>query len=626
MSGVAGGNRIKKANVQATFDKYVKDVLEKVPGFRKAGLSGSVKVGAKADYGDLDLITQFDGDDKKEVKKRIIDLVTKLPSSIIVPFKSERYAGKKYYNSGEIISVLYPIVGTQDEYIQVDNIIALNDEEHSFKTSFLDLPAEKQGLILGLTKVILLEENPQEIFKRLGITGLPELGPNEEYEFNLSSAKLTLRKVLLDGFKTVSRQDMWSTTNWNVIKQLFANYNIDGTFEELLQDLNTKLKNPRSRNRIKGVFKSMVSVKSGEVGTPKGDNKERALAAVDGTLEENIEGKTVAIYAGGFKPPHKGHFANAKFLADKADELVLFIGPKVREGIAVTAPQAEKIWDVYKNYLPTPVDINLSKITPIRDMYEWVDENQDKVEKIIIGTIPGEEKKLAYFVKNKEKYPKVEIITVPVVQDGDDKFSATDIRSSYDYLEKGEWIPKEIPAEDRKKIVSIITNELPSVAELVAEQELNSTLDDMFTSRVEKLKEEVKKQEEIQEQPTKNTLADYITSITEYMLDEKMNILPLPEIKTVRDEANAANFFGKTAYYNPQDKEIVLYIEGRHNKDIVRSYAHEMIHHIQNVEGRLQNITTTNTNEDDSLLEIEKEAYLRGNITFRNWEDNLKNS
>jgi hypothetical protein len=50
-----------------------------------------------------------------------------------------------------------------------------------------------------------------------------------------------------------------------------------------------------------------------------------------------------------------------------------------------------------------------------------------------------------------------------------------------------------------------------------------------------------------------------------------------------------------------------------------------MIHHKQNLEGRLGNIATTNTNEDDHLLEIEKEAYLEGNITFRNWEDSIKN-
>ena len=46
---------------------------------------------------------------------------------------------------------------------------------------------------------------------------------------------------------------------------------------------------------------------------------------------------------------------------------------------------------------------------------------------------------------------------------------------------------------------------------------------------------------------------------------------------------------------------------------------------MQNIEGRLGDIQTSNTNESDALLELEKEAYLTGNITFRNWEDSIKN-
>ena len=57
----------------------------------------------------------------------------------------------------------------------------------------------------------------------------------------------------------------------------------------------------------------------------------------------------------------------------------------------------------------------------------------------------------------------------------------------------------------------------------------------------------------------------------------------------------------------------------------MRSFAHEMVHHMQNLEGRLGKIQTTNTNESDALLELEKEAYLQGNIIFRNWEDSVKN-
>ena len=37
------------------------------------------------------------------------------------------------------------------------------------------------------------------------------------------------------------------------------------------------------------------------------------------------------------------------------------------------------------------------------------------------------------------------------------------------------------------------------------------------------------------------------------------------------------------------------------------------------------NIKTTNTNEDGALPEIEREAYEKGNMMLRNWEDSIKN-
>jgi hypothetical protein len=115
-------------------------------------------------------------------------------------------------------------------------------------------------------------------------------------------------------------------------------------------------------------------------------------------------------------------------------------------------------------------------------------------------------------------------------------------------------------------------------------------------------------------------------SLSKYMIDNGMNIKPLPKIKVIKDdEQNASNLLGKTAYYNPVEKSITLYTMDRHPKDILRSFAHEMIHHEQNLEGKLSNINTTNTNEDGVLPEIEREAYEKGNMMLRNWEDSLKN-
>ena len=117
-----------------------------------------------------------------------------------------------------------------------------------------------------------------------------------------------------------------------------------------------------------------------------------------------------------------------------------------------------------------------------------------------------------------------------------------------------------------------------------------------------------------------------MVSLTKYMIDNGMNIKPLPKIKVIDNDAeNASRLLGKTAHYNPADKSITLYTFGRHPKDILRSFSHEMIHHMQNLEGRLNNITTTNTNEDGDLPEIEKEAYEKGNMMLRNWEDSIKN-
>ncbi|MAO20067.1 MAG: hypothetical protein CMJ25_04875 [Phycisphaerae bacterium] len=122
-------------------------------------------------------------------------------------------------------------------------------------------------------------------------------------------------------------------------------------------------------------------------------------------------------------------------------------------------------------------------------------------------------------------------------------------------------------------------------------------------------------------------LIERLAQLTQHMLDKGMNIEPLPNLEFVDgDSENAREFLGKTAYYDPNTQTIVLYTEGRHPKDIARSYTHEIIHHIQNLEGRLGDIQTTNTQEDDNLNDIEAEANLKGTMTFRNWTDSLNES
>ena len=118
----------------------------------------------------------------------------------------------------------------------------------------------------------------------------------------------------------------------------------------------------------------------------------------------------------------------------------------------------------------------------------------------------------------------------------------------------------------------------------------------------------------------------FLSSILEFMLDKKMRITPIPNIQIKMDIDAATDVFGPTAYYDPSSATVCLYTLGRHPKDILRSFCHEMIHHMQNMEGRLPAFGTTNTQEDSVLNEIEKEAHALGSMTFREWEDTVKNS
>jgi hypothetical protein len=290
MSGSTGAPRVQSREHFKQFLASYEKVIRKFPGFVSITPSGSYNSNPdKHDFGDIDLITHIDSTkDKATVKKELVAFFEKMSNSIIVPFTSEKHAGRKTYNAGELVTVRYHdrLLGYS---AQIDNIIALNKVEATFKNVFLDLPAERQGLVLGLVKVALLETKPSVLFKKLGISVPLKLKEDEEYEFNLSSVEIQLRKVkyVPGTFKQESRVVVWRSSDFDDLKNILYQFDLEQPFDKLIAQIRTKLKNPRSSARMQGVFTSMISVKSGEVGTQKGADKTAAINKVRSIFGES---------------------------------------------------------------------------------------------------------------------------------------------------------------------------------------------------------------------------------------------------------------------------------------------------------------------------------------------------
>ena len=110
---------------------------------------------------------------------------------------------------------------------------------------------------------------------------------------------------------------------------------------------------------------------------------------------------------------------------------------------------------------------------------------------------------------------------------------------------------------------------------------------------------------------------------------KRMGFKSPPRLFLRSDVGNADNPLGKTAYYDPNEQKIVLYVTGRHPKDVMRSLSHELVHHTQNLRGDFDNVQAMGdgyAQNDAHLREMEREAYEMGNLCFRDWEDSIKHT
>ena len=122
-----------------------------------------------------------------------------------------------------------------------------------------------------------------------------------------------------------------------------------------------------------------------------------------------------------------------------------------------------------------------------------------------------------------------------------------------------------------------------------------------------------------------------IESITKDLYNFAQKFLGFDKSATIAYESlgeKARKVFAPTGNYNPTTRTITIFVDHRHPKDILRSLAHELVHHGQNCRGEFKRDMDTilgYAQDNPHMREMEIEAYKNGNIMlFRDWEDNYK--
>lgn len=172
-------------------------------------------------------------------------------------------------------------------------------------------------------------------------------------------------------------------------------------------------------------------------------------------LEE--EQKTIAIFPGAFKPPHKGHFEVVKRLSKMADEVVVLISSKPRAGISVE--ESFEVWQLYKTLLDDNISFKISSENPIDETYDVIKSNPDT--KFIAAFGKGESDRFNH-IKSSGKYVNASIFDAGNFEG----LNATGLRNALDNNQDvKQFLPDGIYDMDVKNILNIkqVMNESPPI-------------------------------------------------------------------------------------------------------------------------------------------------------------------
>ena len=116
----------------------------------------------------------------------------------------------------------------------------------------------------------------------------------------------------------------------------------------------------------------------------------------------------------------------------------------------------------------------------------------------------------------------------------------------------------------------------------------------------------------------------WIEELFKYFHEIGFEVDPMQKIE-LNDTPNPEDeLFIKTGYYDPTSNKLVLFIDNRHIKDILRTFCHEMVHRNQNIVNPKQFAMSEGDmplEKAPNLKKIESEAFLKGNLLFRQFTE-----
>jgi hypothetical protein len=150
---------------------------------------------------------------------------------------------------------------------------------------------------------------------------------------------------------------------------------------------------------------------------------------VEDLLNEASSDVGPCFYPGKFKPPHKGHFEAAKYLASKPyiNKVYVIISNVTKYGI--TPQDSLNIWKEYLAAEPNPkISVSISKeSTPIKDIFSFMDKNRD-VDPIYVAGGQEEVEGIGYFNSIQKRFPNR--VRKEVIPDQFGRISATQMRAA----------------------------------------------------------------------------------------------------------------------------------------------------------------------------------------------------